>query len=445
MATLNAEVVTALRLGLTYTHRVARYGSLVSLDFKHDIGSGLYRGSVAGLSPKGGRVEGFFGWGVGEIPREAVQEVACRVRDGVGGMDECKICTQDDLEHLKKGRRGQREPQPRLRVDRIVELPMEFSYKFPDQRSRTFNESLERFLKQHNQPYTVFHMPHGVCRSSPTYTRFGADSRSFFFHKYWDAHAHYPNKFQIAHQMRMKSLSGNSYRESWGRRLRIPGVPPRGLLRRLKDEELTIAVHARRGDFFKEKRPMVAMRTFARVVRRVVAEVLRNNNTFAQMRVRVNVYSEGMPRGGWSVGHDVKRQVPMFHDADGSVLQRCVVRRMLEDEKDGLGNVFANGLRVELRVSEDTVRSLHEMVASDVFVGSMSGMSHHLVGSLSRAGIQLFPKRVVKKSDWFGHVQFDGDTGEIPAEEMRTMRTYWKIYEDANSASAAHAQQPRQR
>lgn len=88
MATLNAEVMTALRLGLTYTHRVARYGSLVSLDFKRNIGLGREKGSVAGLSPAGGRIEGFFGWGVGEIPREAVQEVACKVRDGVGWLHE---------------------------------------------------------------------------------------------------------------------------------------------------------------------------------------------------------------------------------------------------------------------------------------------------------------------------------------------------------------------
>lgn len=441
MATLNAEVVTALRLGLTYTHRVARYGSLVSLDFKQNIGSGPEKGSVAGLSPVGGRVEGFFGWGVGEIPREAVQEAACKVRDGTGALHECKICTQRDLEIVKKEMKGRTGSQPRLRVDCIVEVPMEFSYKFPDKRSRVFNESLARFLRRYNRPYTVFHMPHRVCGSSPTYTRFGAESRSFFFHKYWDAHAQYPGKKVMANEIRENEWLGKMYRDSWRRHLRIPGVPPRGVLDKLKEEEVTIAVHARRGDFFKDKRPMVAMKTFAKVVRRVVTAVRQNNGTFARMKVGINVYSEGMPRGGWSVGHDVKRHMSLFHDADGTVLTPCAVRRMLQDGNDGLGNVFENGMRVELRVSEDTVRSLHEMVASDVFIGSLSGMSHQIVGSLSRAGIQLFPTRVVKRGEWFSHIQYDGVTGEISEVEMNTLRAYWKIYEDANSASAAHAHQ----
>lgn len=302
-----------------------------------------------------------------------------------------------------------------------MEVPIEISYEFPVRRSSVFNESLASVLRQHDEPYTVFHMPHKVCGSSPTYTWFGAESRSFFFHKYWDAHAQYPGKKAKAYESSAKELSGRMYRESW-RRLRIPWVPPRGVLHRLKEEEMTIAVHVRRGDFFKDKRPMVPMRAFAKVVRRVVAEVRQNNGTFARMRIGIHIFSEGMPKEGWSVGHDIKRHTSMFHDADGTVLTRCAVRRMLEDRKDGLGNIFENGMRVELRVSEDTVRSLHEMIASDVFIGSLSRMNHHLVGSLSRAGIQLFPKRVVPKSEWFGHITYDGVTGEISEGEMSTLR-----------------------
>lgn len=220
---------------------------------------------------------------------------------------------------------------------------------------------------------------------------------------------------------------------------RIAGMVGRGGLGRLRGDELTIAVHARRGDFFREGRPMISVRAFARVVRRVVDVVNGVDGVFARMGVMVNVYSEGGAVNG-SVGHDVGLHSKVFRDADGGVLSRGEVRRVfLDEEVDGLGKVFRNGLRVELRVSEDTVECLHEMIAADVFVGSKSGMSLHVVGSLSRGAMQILPVRSEEESEWRGVVLFDGRSGHVARAEVERMRRYWREFEIWNEDSARMA------
>lgn len=443
MATTNADVSTALRLGVTYTHRVAKYGSLVGQSFNNEL---LSRNStendkkptIAGLSDEAGRIEGFFGWGVGEVPREAVQDAACDFRDEDGSISKCKLCTEADLRRVKKARR--RDNQPRLRIDHIVEIPISLSYKFPHRATRAVNDSLAAFLKKHNKPYTAFHMPHELCAKSPAYSKFFPSSRSFFFHKYWDAHACYPPRdprvgLRVISSMRL-------YRESWATTLRIPGVPSRGRLPRLQEHELTVAIHARRGDFFHVGRPMVPTASFARVVRKVVAEIASHNKTFARMPIAVNIYSEGQPKKGHGggVGHNIEYLTTDYQDADGKTLDVPALKRIFRDNKlDSLGNVFRNGLRVTLRVSENTVLCLHEMVASDIFVGSMSGMSLHLVGSLSRGAMQILPARMEEPNAWHGHIRFDSKTGKMSPSELGLVRTYWSEFSAANEDSARRA------
>lgn len=213
--------------------------------------------------------------------------------------------------------------------------------------------------------------------------------------------------------------------------------------------ELTIAIHARRGDFFAANRPMVSTPAFARVVRAVVNQVNLANATFARMPVAVNIYSEGHPANSQSataIGHDVALLSKQFREPDGRILSEETVRRLFEDRRqDKLGDVFRNGLRVSLRVSEDTVLSLHEMIASDVFVGSVSGMSLHLVGSLSRGAMQVLPQRSEEEGEWRGHVLFDGRTGRLQEGEVRLVARYWREFEAHNEKSARKAWETYQR
>lgn len=427
MCTANADIATALRLGLTYTHRVAKYGSLVSQQLADELrGESPGRGPIAGLSEEVGKVEAFFAWGVGEVPREAVQEVACPVSGDLrSDLGRCKLCLGG------KGGAG----AGGLVVERVVEIPMQLSYYWPRTPTSELNRSLERFLKQNAGPNVVFHMPRKLCDRSPAYSRFDRRSRTWFFHKYWDAH----RRFGVEGRMRIGGTV-RLYREGWGKSLKIPGVPKRDRLQRLKEFEVTVAVHARRGDFFMVGRPMVRTRDFVKVVRRVMKVVVERNDTFSRMPVAVIVYSEGKPKEGLgeAVGHDVARLTRDYHDADGRVMNSSEVGFMLRENGDGLGNVFPNGVRVELRVSQDTLLCLHEMVAADVFVGSMSGMSLHLVGSLSRGAMMVLPARVEEASEWYGHVKFEYG-GLIGEGELELMKAYWEVYAKANEASARRA------
>lgn len=443
MATTNAEVSTAMRLGVTYTHRVAKYGSLVGRSFGHEVlsqnrSSHKKKYTVAGLSARAGRIEGFFGWGVGEIPREAVQDAACDFRNGHPPIESCKLCTNADLESLK--REGKGEKQSGLRIDQVVEIPMSLSYKFPHRPTAASNKSLAEFLKKHDKPYTAFHMPHEVCAKSPAYSKFFPTSRAYFFHKYWDAHARYPPRDPRGSLHVIPSMK--LYRDSWGATLRIPSVPARGHLPRLHEHELTIAIHARRGDFFKVRRPMVSTKVFAQVVRKLVSEITKQKGTFAKMPVAVHIYSEGRPKLGLGegVGHDVRRLTQDYYDADGKVLDVKTVTSIFRDaDLDDLGRVFPNGLKVMLHVSQDTVTSLHEMIAADVFIGSMSGMSLHLVGTLSRGAMQILPTRMEQPDEWQGQVQFNAKDGNFSPVEWELVRSYWKEFASANEASARRA------
>lgn len=427
MCTVNADIATALRLGLTYTHRVAKYGSLVSQQLVYELrGESKVEGAIAGLSEEVGKVEGFFGWGVGEVPREAVQDVACPVDgDLKGDLGRCKICL---------GGKGKGDADG-LVVDRVVEIPMNLSYFWPRTPTLELNRSLDLFLKQNAGPNVVFHMPRELCNRSPAYSRFDRKSRTWFFHKYWDAHGRFGKMGKVRTEKSVRL-----YRESWKKSLKIPGVPRRDRLERLRDHEVTIAVHARRGDFFTVGRPMVRTRDFVKVVRRVMKFVVERNDTFSRMAVAVIVYSEGKPKEGMGnkVGHDVTRLTRDYHDADGRVMNSSEVGWMLNENEDGLGNVFPNGVRVEMRVSEDTLLCLHEMVAADVFVGSMSGMSLHLVGSLSRGAMVVLPARVEEADEWYGHVKFEKG-GLIGERELGLMEGYWGVYAKANEASARRA------
>jgi hypothetical protein len=102
LSTFNAEIATALALGLTYSHRKASFGSLTEDD------------------PNA--IEQFFGLGDGEIPRRSVQEnlcdIAAELLDGVErtrGSRVCPVC-----ERLRNS--------SALQITAIVPLPAAVSF-----------------------------------------------------------------------------------------------------------------------------------------------------------------------------------------------------------------------------------------------------------------------------------------------------------------------------
>ena len=98
----------------------------------------------------------------------------------------------------------------------------------------------------------------------------------------------------------------------------------------------------------------------------------------------------------------------------------------------------SHDIKVELRVAADTLQSLHEMIAADVFIGSNSGLSTHVVGSISRGAMQLLPYVDPRKDmAWSTHLRFDGDVGTV-WNETRLIEL-WASYERRHRWSAWRA------
>lgn len=461
MATVNADITTAWRLGLTYTHRIARYGSLTHPPCNASIpGACISQKNATNIQNLQlsdaipyrhvAAVEYFFGWGANEIPREAVQRAICP--STIHQKDEklCRVCNASDLAHRKAElarmpSANRTRARGELHVDRVVQLPLNLTYRWAYGWSGIQTSYLNDFLEKHNYPNTVFMMSPEVCKNSPAYSKFLPQSRSFFFHKYWAAHQSAAKRGKESKRAATSPLfdtgatakSFIDFVTFATSRSRLGRVPRRPILRRMLETEVNVAVHARRGDFFKAGRPMVSARAFARVLRAVAAMIASGDNVFAQMPISVAIYSEGQAVRSGAAGHDISKMDTRFVDVDGRVLDEKAIESMLRNGGDGLGEVFANGLKLSLRTSQNTMLCLHEMVAADVFVGSRSGLSMHIVGSLSRGAMQLLPWRDDEAGD--SQVLFHGKTGEVDVEEMHAVRRLWASYVRANEASARQA------
>lgn len=144
-------------------------------------------------------------------------------------------------------------------------------------------------------------------------------------------------------------------------------------------------------------------------------------------------------------GHDVATMNNEYVDVDGSVQSEADLLQMFRDTNiDKLGNVFSkNDLTVSLRVSQNTVLTVHEMVAADIFIGSRSGLSMQVVGSISRASFILLP--CCDRISAIGYTPFsyhsnDNDGSRLVTDEsLTTMQLLWHEFSQANSVSAEHA------
>lgn len=424
MATINADFTTALRLNLTYSHRIASYGSLT----RPSEGNESYAHA--------GAIEQLFGWGVREIPRERVQFSICSDEVMQPGNNICRICNSSTLQKRRREFNLVQSPRKRwaLRIEHVINIPARLSYRYPKSIEGVSNAVTE-FIRKNDKAFTVFSMPSEYCMYSPAFSKFSPMSRSFFFHKYWDAHAVKAGGAAVrergAEGMNTESFDAFVKRVAHGTVIQPMGR--RKGLARLREDRINVAIHARRGDFFIAGRPMVSTQVFARVVRTVMAKVINERQDgFSRWPVTVRIYSEGgeVKGGGFVAGHDVQKMNDQFVDNDGVHLSQSDVLRMFREDDDGLGNVFAGGLDVELRVSENTVLSVHEMVAADVFVGSRSGLSHGTVASLSRAAFCLVPW---SDADGEGSiVLFDDDGGDVSDDDLSSMRNLWHAFVEAH-------------
>lgn len=377
---VSAEVSTAMRLKLTYVHREALHGALSST-----------------------RVNNLFNLGKGYTRREDVYADVCTNNTTVNGS----WC--NDCHGIKKANwHG---------IRKVVHLSRQLTYDWSadDEFSDSGKEKVAEFLKidGNDDEFSLLHMPTGDCDRHVAAKFIGPNSLSYFFHRFWDAHGSdtHLERYFLEEQL----ISTKKERKT------------KNLLR---DDELNIALHARRGDFFECGRPRVCLTAYGKVIRNIMSIVQSTGGIYAKLKVKVRLYSEGLPvlnTTSTGLGHDMREHSHRFQDADGAVLSEQVIYETLFDV-----SVFRHGFELEMRISSDTLDSIHEMAMADIFIGSESTMGSVVVQSLSRGALILLPVRKGRLDDeafaWRYPLRsfFDDDSGELL--ESRYLRKLWIKY-----------------
>lgn len=432
MAVLNLEVRTSMILGLTYTHRQGIYGAL-------DIRN----------STVTSRVDDFFGWGRDEIARDDVYQNFCEGESGSKYLNVGDIVRNRTHQRPCRLCRGVRNPGfarttalRGMNVSRIVQVPLAVSLSpcrpQNDPELISFRcGALKAMRDKHNETkQALFQVGVSVCDKFPAQSDF-SQTKGWFYWRYWRTEV-----VQLRNELQY--------------------TDPRTPRDRFADTELSIAIHARRGDFLEEAnlrrgRVLVSMRTYAVVVRNIIEIVRREGGHFSDLPVRVYVYSEG--RRGKHVpnsdAHDVSTMTTEFLDSDGvcliyplcflieniGVFSRTLTMRpalimglqtysryscsTLQVILDGkwIANLMGHNVRVSMRVSTPTLLAVHEMTKADWFIGSASGLSTNVVGTLGR-GIHLLPMRSCGAK--IGLVEcFDPTNGNLPTSGLSNL---WREY-----------------
>ncbi|CAN8065195.1 unnamed protein product [Agarophyton chilense] len=396
MCAVNLEYNLALQMNLTYTHRVGFYSSLSRNDRM--------------------AVEEFFGWGVGEVPRTKIQTDGCSPVGGkwpdASNKFDCHLCEQP----LENGT---------LNIGRIVEVPSIFL----NSNCPTYSwcrERLVKFLEKNSLSNTIFQLPESTCGPQRTDANF-LSTRNLFYTKYWNKHGILPWK--------RNNDVFKGYQRYW--KLDLP----------LNPRELNIAVHVRRGDFLRAStgRRITKDKVFARIITRVLTVIEDVGGSLADMPIAIHIYSEGQLKTKNAIStHMVELQDKRYCDQNGELRDegwwKSLILTTLRDDKYSSGD-WEGRFRVRLHVSEDTLLSLHNMIAADVFIGSDSGMSTHLVWSISR-GVNLIPhsssvdNEIGKKGFICCSIPFKNEDGYF---SLSTFRWYWEAYAYANEDSARHS------
>lgn len=385
MGVVNMDLNLAFRFNITYTHRVADYSSLT----KNDRFA----------------VEHFFGWGDDEVPRALIQKEGCTFSNGswpsAHSLYECFPCDTPRL-------RGA------LRIKQFINIPTNLSRLCPLR--STCSEETGQFLKKHSQSHTIFQVPQPIC-APPLTDGSLLHTKNFFYHKYWTRHGNLvwsPASFK-------KKLSTVRYDQS----------------------ELHIAMHVRRGDILdpetRRTHDIISDITYATVLQNVLIGIRQVKSAFAKLPIVVHIYSEGkLIKNRVPSTHDMDVQDKLYYDSRGVVRNISWWENLvfLHGQLKGreAAQLVKNRLRFSLHISEDTLQSAHEMIAADVFIGSKSALSLHLVWSMSR-GVVVVPRsgtsgmEISRLGLICCTVPFGKDDGDL---SLSLFRRYWGAYVRAN-------------
>lgn len=335
MATKNAEITTALRLGIAYTHRSPKFGS---------------------LSEKNEKVmEDFFGWGAAEVSGKTFHEQNCvptpapvePIQHELAVRD-CNICS------------AVKQSSP-LKMKSVVAVPEDISFRPP----HVARPQVNSLISLHNDSHTIFQMGADRCGTYPILVDF-SDSRPWFYHKYWRKHGVPENN--------IKAQSFALYGRPNVERVDEESPSSAALVDnplQFNDHEISIAVHVRRGDFFEAKnRKMIGDHVYTKLIRSAQDVIEEQGGPFASMPVAVYIYSEGKPKNNGTFQTHIRSELTKeYLDYTGTVrtakwwqdLLRSDTPQSADRPNERKGKV-PKLPRVELRISNPTIESLHQMI-----------------------------------------------------------------------------------
>lgn len=351
---INFEVNTALALGVGYLHRRNRYGSLTP---DHDLLT----------------VERLFGWENYPDLRHDFLDHECHIENVTGFCSRGESIVAPICKKLK----------PQSTFKHLVHIPSNYTeciFERDYDRLNCINK-LRHFAENYNQTHTVFQMVPTLCPSAYRDGFFNLTS-DWFRKKYWEYH-------------RRNTTLGFDMSPSKTR------VLPFNLSR------IQIAVHIRRGDFaYFTHRHQVPDSAYATII----AECKRTADFIFGHRVGVDVaiFSEGVPkRGGIMIAsHNVSRMDPIYVTETGEQIDDAN-KHFKQLIMNNLNDIDPSHIRVSAFVASDTMAAIHTMICADIFIGSSSGMSLHIVKHLAR-GIVFLPETKFSRSQPFAlQLRFD--------------------------------------
>lgn len=336
---LNFELSLALALDLTYAHRVSQYGSLTRDD------------------PNA--VENLFAWGQNELKRHDILQQNCAQIQNV--TDACEVPAQQIIcNRVKSRNHGGRFNQIVMIPDQLLECYLQ---KGIDSRivQQTCHPMVKMFMAAFDEPNTLFQMRPKLCFHQYLFTNF-SQTASWFSDKYW--------------------MNAND------RANKVSTMDPK---------RIHIALHVRRGDFFNyTNRVLIPDNTFVDLVARIkiaLDEIINTN-----LPLTVHVYSEGVPKNSQRLkdNHDIASMHNVYVNEFGKHMpnnhwQRIIPNSLRFNSFYGVGRGWKSpDIKVETHIATDTILALHQMIAADVFIGSISGLSMQVVRNIGR-GLILLP------------------------------------------------------
>lgn len=370
---VNFELNMAHHLRAGYVHRVARYASLTATD------------SLT--------VERLFGWIDYPYLRSDILS-GCEIKTTVQPCDGGPYAATE-CRHLL----SHHTSNTSIYFDRIVRVPDDLSecLAFTDVPRYQCIQHLQQFARSKVPPRTLLQMTNTLCGSEYRDSNFEHSGR-WLRERYWRFHNHSTMLDPIT------TITGTSLTNSL--RTRSPSkslkISPTRILP-FTPSRIQLVVHIRRGDFlFLKNRRLISDAAYAASIATVLRALRLSTveQDVKQAGIDISIFSEGIPhphRGRNVVigQHDVNRMSVIYVTESGQHVQNAT---------DHWLNLVASqqppppmqGVDVNVFIATDTVQAVHAMLCADVFIGSESGLSMHVVATLAR-GIVILPDQPKKK------------------------------------------------